>query len=285
VRAFINAGFGERLAESDLRFVEMLGADGVRQDFPASLADIDGLLMNAVLRVSSMGPPARRCIAIADPDCRDLVETTRRVIAAVERFGLRDRVIVEIGNEPNRRVSAADYADALRAIAVSRPAGVELITGGISNLGNAELRWLDAVLGPLDALLLSTLPLLGVGFHSYRDGLPYQPRPDFRTRGEEFEVLRIMARGRPLYHTEGGWSMVRRRRCPLFWMWKGLSAREVGARWQAELRILADNDVRTACVYQLNDGPRNVPDDCFGLRTNRGVAKESSAMLAAVLPL
>jgi hypothetical protein len=286
VRAYVNAGFGSPLTQATLAFIEQVGFHGPRQDVPVE-RDAAALLANALGRATTTGPSPRSCVAIADPECRNLVISTMRVLDAVARLGAQDRVVVEIGNEPNLKVSAADYSEALRAIVIlcQRWPNVEIVTGGISNVGDRELAWLDAVLGPLDVFLLANAPKLGVAFHSYRDGRSDTPRPGFRSRGEEMEVLRIKARGRPLYHTEGGWSMVRRRRWPFFWLWRGLGAREVGARWQEELRLLAAHDVRTACVYQINDGPTNTPDNRFGLRDYRGVPKESSAMLAAVLPL
>jgi len=269
--SYLNAGFGEFLSEEDLMLIRDLGYMGIRQDIRLgySYEFVKALVENAL--------PVPNSKAIFIVEARGAQDLAQRVAVATRTLGAGSRCVVEVGNEPDTdeywRYHPEEFgqlvSDTAAMVERTDPALV-VISGGITSTSKDALSWLRAAAHYIPATC-------GIGFHTYRSGPPATPLPGFRSRGDEFDMLREVAGGRTLYNTEFGWSTKPKSKgFPLCWVKTGLSNETAAAYLFSEIGINRANGVQSICVYQLNDPPSG-PE--FGIRYLDGTLKPQSQVL------
>jgi len=288
----INAGFGEPIA-GEFPFFERIGAAAVRQDLFAhgDTAPIEALVAefsNRPMRALFM-LAGGKMQAADGPDRIEphvLAARARRVVEAARAAGLQQYAL-EVGNEPDIAHDGyasrpQDFAEAVRQVhAVVRPLGFEgdIISGGVSNLNERGLAYLQAMLSapvvPADVV---------IGFHRYPEaGRGAEvPHRGFESRAAEFEALAALVGGRRVACTEFGYhtaedrvgTFSRRRR----------SESDVADSVQWDLNFFAQRNVLLAAIYQLNDGTRDVAEERYGVRRLDGTLKPVAEMLSARRP-
>ena len=285
----INAGFGDPVA-GEFPFFERIGVAAVRQDLFAhgETAPIEALVAEFSNR------PARAVfmlaggkMQVADGSHRIephvLAARARRVVEAAHAAGL-EQYSLEVGNEPDIAHDGyasrpQDFAEAIRQVhAVVRPLGFDgdLVTGGISNLNERGLTYLQSMLAapsvPADVV---------VGFHRYPEGGrgSRAPHPGFESREEEFEALAGLAGGRRVACTEFGYHTAEDRMGVLGS--RRRSESEVAEAVQWDLDFFGQHGVLLAALYQLNDGVGDVAEDRYGIRRTDGTLKPVADALVA----
>jgi hypothetical protein len=201
----------------------------------------------------------------------ELAAWTTTVVQTARTAGLTDYAL-EIGNEPDIAHPGyadrpQDFAEAVRqcheAARANGFAGA-VITGGISNLNNRGFRYLSAMLA------VPTLPVndLVFGFHRYPESGrgPLAPHDRFKSREDEWTMLRQLVGARPVACTEFGYHTAKSR--PLT-----LTNSDVADAVFWDLNFFAERLVPLAVVYQLNDGPTDDWIDRYGVRTLDGTWK------------
>jgi hypothetical protein len=288
----INAGFGDPIAV-EFPFFEQLGVAVVRQDLFAhgDAAPIEALVAEFSNR------PARALFMLAGgkmqtPDGSNRIEPqvlaarARRVVEAAQAVGLQTYSL-EVGNEPDIAHDGyasrpQDVADAIRQVhAVVRPLGFEgdIITGGVSNLNQRGLEYVQAMLStpavPADVV---------VGFHRYPEsGRGAQaPHKGFESRDEEFDALEGLVSGRRVACTEFGYHTAEDRMGVFGHRRRSESEVAESVRW--DLDFFGQRGVLVAALYQLNDGTRDVAEERYGVRRLDRTLKPVAEMLSARRP-
>ena len=285
----INAGFGEPIA-GEFPFFERIGAAAVRQDLFAhgDTAPIETLVAefsNRPMRAVFMLAGGK--MQVADGSNRIephvLAARARRVVEAAQAVGLQQYGL-EVGNEPDiAHVGYAsrpqDFAEAIRQVhAVVRPLGFEgdLITGGVSNLNQRGLEYVQS--------MLSTLAVpadVVIGFHRYPEAGrgAEAPHRGFESRDEEFEALASLVGGRRVACTEFGYHTAEDRMGSFGHRRRSESEVADSVRW--DLSFFAKRHVLLAAIYQLNDGTRDVAEERYGIRRLDGTLKPVADALVA----
>jgi len=285
----INAGFGDPIA-AEFPFFAQLGVGVVRQDLFAhgDAAPIEALVAEFSDRSTcALFMLAGGKMQVADGSNRIephvLAARARRVVEAAHAVGLQ-RYSLEVGNEPDIAHDGyasrpQDFVEAIRQVhAVVRPLGFEgdLITGGISNLNERGLKYLQSLLAaaavPADVV---------VGFHRYPEaGRGHRaPHPGFESREEEFEALAGLATGRRLACTEFGYHTAEDR-MGVFGN-RRRSESEVAEAVQWDLDFFGQRGLLLAALYQLNDGAADVAEERYGIRRPDGTLKAVADALVA----
>ncbi len=181
---------------------------------------------------------------------------------------------IEVGNEWDQSVDPDEAGAAWEEVARRAPAGVTIVTAGITSLSSDSLAWLRKAMPALP--WLSTMVC---GFHAYTSAILNEGN-----RRAELQQLRSIIGDRRAWNTETGWHMASKAKpFPLCWSRApGLSEEQVLANLTADVRIHAEYGVETYTVYQLNDGPRDTPEDRYGIRTMDGRWKKQAALPGAV---
>jgi hypothetical protein len=288
----INAGFGDPLV-GEFPFFERLGVDVVRQDL---FAHGEGAPVEALVAEFS-NQPTKALFMLAGgkiqvPDGSNRIEPhvlaarARRVVEAAQAVGLQG-YLLEVGNEPDIAHDGyasrpQDFAEAIRQVhAMVRSLGFEgdIITGGVSNLNQRGLEYLQSMLSttvvPRDVVL---------GFHRYPEAGrgAVTPHKGFASRDDEFKALERIRGDRRVACTEFGYhtaedrvGMFERRR---------RSDAEVVDSVRFDLDFFAPRGVLLAALYQLRDGDRDVPEERYGIRRADGTLKPvADALLARAL--
>jgi hypothetical protein len=269
LNVYLNAGFGEPLSAEDHDLIRSWGFDGIRQDVKDSGA-IPALVENSRLQ--------KRCIFVVDIGQAAFLAAL--VAQEIIKYGLEDASAIEIGNEVDATPMRPEEfgLTVCRAYEAVRTLGpVNLISGGVTNTTVKAFNWLGEA--------LEVIPEeVGIGYHAYRNGTPFQAHDGFKARRDEFKRLREIAGDREIWHTEGGWHTAEKTKpFPMCFQKERLTSQEVGNRLVAELRLNEQAGARSFTVYQLNDGPTDTPIDRYGLRTQSGQVKPSALMLADAL--
>lgn len=285
----INAGFGAPLAP-DLPVLEQIGFDFVRQDVRVQRTDAD----IQELLTEFLGRPISLLVLVEGGDIghdrgarvepHELAAHAVRVWRIARNIGLLD-LRFEIGNEPDLahadyRTRPQDFAvavqqarDALRGAAFAG----DIISGGIANLGAANLDYLEGMLqaGLPDDVI--------IGFHRYPRGMgPRTPQKGFSSRDAEWRALMRLVDGRPVACTEFGHHTAPRPFGVFFR--KRVSDVQVADHVMFDLDFFEARGCRMAAVYQLNDGQRDdVHLDRYGIRGTDGIFKDVAIRLQARL--
>jgi hypothetical protein len=290
----INAGFGDPIA-GEFPFLQRIGVAAVRQDLFAhgESAPIEALVAEFSNR------PMHGVFMLAGgkmqiPDGSNRIEPhvlaarARRIVEAAQAVGL-ERYSLEIGNEPDIAHDGyasrpQDFAEAVRQVhAVVRPLGFagDLISGGVSNLNERGLKYLQSMLStsivPADVVL---------GFHRYPEGGrgAEAPHKGFKSREEEFEALESLTGGRRVACTEFGYHTAEDRMGRFGHRRRSESEVADSVRW--DLDFFARHNVLLAAIYQLNDGIRDVGEERYGVRRLDGTLKPvADALVARALKL
>lgn len=286
MRVGLNAGFGDPLA-SELAGIAAHGFALVRQDVYAKSTDLNVDLIrefvNAPLGAIFLIGGGK--IQVSDGSRRiephELAQMTKSVVACANEVGLLDYAI-EIGNEPDiahpgYSERPQDFAEAIRqSHDAARQSGFtgEIISGGISNLNDRGLTYLDTMLD------CESFPAVTIGFHRYpEEGRgPRAPHDSFRSRDDEFGVLQHIADNAPVACTEFGYHTAAAR--PLTLTDIAVAGCVLWDLAFYETRF--DANISLACVYQLNDGPTENYIDRYGIRYSNGNWKPVAQAIAAV---
>ena len=119
------------------------------------------------------------------------------------------------------------------------------LSPSISNLDEDSLEYLEKMALPVGA---------EVSFHRYPPGKDFwSAHRGFRGRTEEVDALKTIARGAPLWHTEGGWAEINRDYT--------LTELEVAERMGSEVRFWRDAGVECFTAYQINSATIYAGDD------------------------
>jgi hypothetical protein len=271
--ASICAGFGDPIGRESHIMLARLGFDRARQDVrgPGDARAIVADFVDSPLRALFVaGGGANDDLARKDPSA---ILWTCRAVAEEALAQELQGVAIEAGNEldacslyrddPDR--AGRLWQDAEAAIRLVN-ADIEVITGGVTNLSSSALSWLDRAILAAPALT----PEAVVGFHSYREN-PRAPKAGFPSREAEMGELARIARGRRTWCTEVGYHTASGRGC-LGRKTKGLTDQQVEDFCYAEQAWFLAFDIDLAW-YQINDGPKDVPLDRYGIRRTDGTLK------------
>jgi hypothetical protein len=269
----INAGFGDPIA-GEFPFFERIGVAAVRQDL---FAHGDTVPIEALVAEFSNRPTraifmlAGGKMQVADGSNRIephvLAARAGRVVEAARAVGLQQHLRSATSSTSRTtatRVAAADFAEAIRQVhAVVRPLGFEgdLITGGVSNLNQRGLAYLQS--------MLTTPAVPGdvvIRFHRYPEaGRGAEvPHRGFESRDEEFEALAGLVGGRRVACTEFGYHTAEDRMGAFSRRRRSESEVADSVRW--DLNFFAQRHVLLSAIYQLNDGTRDVAEERYGVR-------------------
>ncbi len=264
MRTYLNAGFGALIGAADLALIRSLGFQGTRQDVRLAedagplAAELAGAGLSAILVLDQATWPAARSIA-----------------EAVTAAG--GSVAFEVGNEldgvQDPRAYALAFGVVERGIRDAVP-DATVITAGIRSLRRECVGWLRTVIGTGQISERAC-----VGYHTYRATAPGVACEGYARREDEYDALRDAVRGRRLWMTEIGWSTAPRKSGGLAGClgrtWR-YSDGEVADFLDYELRLNRDQGSESFVVFQLNDGPRDVNEGRFGIRTLAGDLKPSA---------
>lgn len=184
----------------------------------------------------------------------DLLQHVRDVCTKLRDLGLGARdLALEIGNEPdlahkrwkrNPEELGKLYKEAV-GIVKSFSATWRCLSPSISNLDADSLDYLDRM-----ELQCGS----EIAFHRYPNGKDFwNAQRGFRTREDEVFELKRIAKGAPLWHTEGGWAEENGDH--------KLTELEVADRMADEYRFWRDNGVMAWTAYQINSGHIYAGDD------------------------
>ena len=252
LRCGLNAGFGETIAHELFGITEHRFTD-VRQDLtPVMSPETLRSLMNE-LRASSICPlwiMRENQIAYAKP---------------CER--------VEFYNEPNLNGFTPEmYAEAWNRVAgFAYDRNVVLFAGSISNLNKSALSWLRQTWARM------TVKPRYVSVHRYAEvtGGSQKPHSGFANREQEVDALRQIVGDATIALTEFGYHTGARK----LWGWwplKPYTDAQVAHYVTEEWQFWSSQNIESAYLYQLNDGPSTQPDERYGIRTFAGVWKPSA---------
>lgn len=294
MKLYINAGFGELIGAEMLDALRQRGFAGVRQDIPdaasapAFCREIADSGLNAILLVAGgkMGTAGR---GMPPQDIAALADATAR---AARDTGLFDagRAVIEIGNEPDIAYTydskPALFAEAVRTSearvrAVSDTAVV--VTGGVTTTNKNGLNYIAA------AVRAGLPPHCAIGYHTYRTAtIPEAAHSGFASRDSEFERLRKLAAGRPIWCTETGWHTAPskvKRFFGLFSETVQFTDDQVADFAAREIEINRRNGAIGFVWFQLNDGrDANQYEQRFGIRTLDGQWKRVADKIGALGP-
>ncbi len=199
-------------------------------------------------------------------------EAVRLAVAICGIYPSPPPFAIEVGNEWDQSVDPDEACYAWEQVAKMAPPAVTIVTAGITSLSSDSLSWLRKA-----SLFWS--PDLVCGFHGYTGSTLNEGN-----RRSELQQLRSIIGVREAWNTETGWHMASKTKpFPLCWSKApGLSEEQVLANLTADVRIHAEYGVETYTVYQLNDGPRDAPEDRYGIRATDGRWKQQ-AVLPAML--
>lgn len=173
--------------------------------------------------------------------------------------------LFEYGNEPDLQYTPAEYAASLRyLIPIADERGIDLITGGISNLTPKAIQWLAEVLKRVPQIA-------NIAFHRYPHGDNFEtPHPGYSSRLAEWQALEAVIGTRVPWLTEFGYNTGVRKSGWWFWTkYKQWTDQQVAEMVTKEWQFWEDK-VEAACIYQLNDGSSLTDDESnFGIRYTR----------------
>lgn len=224
MQGYLNAGFGEMLGEDWLNKIYNIGFAGIRTDIfsHSRKAIVDEL--GTFKKLSPIFLFGGGNMEGWTPDTfKEQVALVSKQITD-EGYFTDIPVYFEIGNEPDIAVSYwkrnpsrlnETYWDCYQ-IAKSINNKIEVITGGISNLNDHGLDWLETYMA-------DPIPAGGiVGFHRYSNGPNMRdPHNGFESRADEFNRLQASTGAHKLFCTETGHSQGPHgvnRGFPLCWM-------------------------------------------------------------------
>jgi hypothetical protein len=234
-----------------LAAVKRLGYDGVRRDVP------DPNYIPSILEEGSAAKLETLLLLNATPSvCR---------YWAPMLGSFPPGQMVEVGNEWDTKHTAADAKDAW--LECLKYLGQRMITGGISSLGNAPLKWLEKAWDP-------SFPNLG--FHPYRTTEP----PDSGVM-ERIQQLRRIAPAAKLWNTECGWHTCKSKKSCFRSV--QFSEEQVAQFLKEDIGYHEKAFCESYTVYQLNDGPGDCVsyENHFGIRRVDGTWKPSAYILEA----
>jgi hypothetical protein len=292
MRAFLNAGFGEPVGRTSLRFIKDIGFAGIRQDIPWGappeyreelLHELADAGLGAILIIMGNleycnGGEIKKLPENWRPSGIQIADYARDV--SIQAAGYLKRWYLEIGNEPNLENHGGDLAKDPKRFGrwlhtVSRKVweaipDAQIISGGVCGLHRRSLDYLEKALSvftePLDERMI-------IGFH------PYRPEKSFEESREDIEEnlgrLRGMIDGRRFAVSETGWHSAPQRwgtwPCTHEVQWNDEQIAGF-VEWDLDFWQRAGSELY--CYFQLNDGPNeNDPEHCFGIRDMEGRAK------------
>ena len=254
-----------------MRYLRGLEFDGLRRELPV-IADAAPMLnahRDANLRLN---------LLVDAPEPTFAVERCRRAAHFLRMENARrEEVAIEVGQRWDVRNR---YVPPQEAGRIWRNAALEIenelpdaivITGGISSLSDRSLWWVSAA---LDAMGREVN--VSVGFQPYRPNRAQWDAPD---RGVELRRLRAAAMGRRLWCTEAGWHTAPRpQKFPFYFIRRRWSEKQVGDFLFRDVLAHTAAGVEAYTVRELDDGPRDVAGERFGIRKRDGNWKEASLM-------
>ena len=273
MRAYLNTNFGDPIGRDLLALMRELRFDGPRQDIKDCAdggleAEIAEAGMASILMLRTETWTAQLA------DLPKLIDTIYGAAAGMP-------VALEPGNELDGKMPALTYAKLfaeVERIVRKRQPDATIITAGIRDCGHGPLRWLRTV---LSTGLVSEQSC--VGFHTYRETPPGVPRSGFARREDELDLLRQVAGGRRLWHTEMGWSTAPRdaKGCAGWFGRKwSYTDEQVAEFLDYEYQIIRDFGSESFVLFQANDGERNDNEGRFGIRDYAGNLKPSAHVVA-----
>ena len=274
------AGFGDPLGNDLHVLIASLGLFEVRQDvrLPGDARVLVNDFVDSPLApIFVVGGGANDDLARKDPQA--ILLTCRAVAEEVRDQDLL-RVAIEIGNELDAcSIYAKDpdqagrlWQDAEAAIRTVR-GDIMVVTGGVTNLSSTALSWLDRAMTAAPGLSTEAI----IGFHSYREN-PNTPKEKFKTRAAEMVELNRIGRGRDAWCTEVGYHTASGRGC-FGRKTKGLTDQQVEEFCLSELSWFKQLGI-SLVWYQLNDGPKDMALDRYGIRRTDGTFKPVAGCFA-----
>lgn len=260
---YLNSGFGEMLGEVWLNKIYDLGFAGIRTDILKNWRPVVDEL-GKFEKLSPIFLFGGGNMSEWSPEYfKDTVVTVAKHIKDNGYF-LNRPVYFEIGNEPdiavrewreNPRRLNDTFWDCYQLAKTTRN-DIKVITGGISNLNQRGLDYLDEFMQesiPNNAI---------VGFHRYSNGVDVStPHSGFQSRPHEMNRLRAIAGENRLFCTETGLSQGPHKVSkgfPLCWLnntvW--LSEVEQGEAIETEWKFYQKYNIEGMVWYQLRDGLR-----------------------------
>ncbi len=302
MRLYVNV-WGDSPMGADLaQVIGRIGFEGVRRDVLSAegadglCGDLAGTSLHPILLVGSgdLGKMQRNGAAMTPREIADLAGAAAR---AAKRAGLFDReppAAIELGNEPN--IASAMYANDARRFGELLRIGTQevmsvsdratVISGGIWKTSQSALDYLAK------ALDVEVPEACHVGYHPYREeSEPEVPSPGFGSRDAEFQKLKAIAAGRPIWCTECGWHTGLQPRYLQIWKWKLKVGTfqyrdvDVAAFTQREVRLNWQHGARGYVFYQLFDGPTPNSSDRFGILRYPTETRELKPVADVIRPL
>jgi len=250
VKVFLNV-YDYPTDPETLAAVKRLGYDGVRRDVP------DPSYISSILAEGSAAKLETLLLVNASPE----------VVAnwVPELVFLPESQLVELGNEWDSRYSPEEAKEVwLYANSFLKK---QMITGGISSLGNKSLEWLKKAWDH---------SFWKLGFHPYRTTEP----PDSGVM-ERIGMLRKIAPAAQLWNTECGWHTCKSKKSCFRSV--QFSEEQVAQFLKEDIEYHQRAFCESYTVYQLNDGPGDciTYENHFGIRRVDGTWKPSAYILEA----
>ncbi len=197
-------------------------------------------------------------------------EAVRLAVAICGIYPSPPTFAIEVGNEWDQSVDPDEACYAWEQVAIAAPPAVTIVTAGITSLSSDSLAWLRKAL-----TTPPWRPSIVCGFHGYTSAILNEGN-----RRSELQQLRSIIGDRVAWNTETGWHMAGRKKSfPLCWQKEpGLTEEQVLANLKADVRLHAEAGVDTYTVYQLNDGPKDVAEDRYGIRAIDGRWKRQASL-------
>jgi hypothetical protein len=275
----INAGFGDPIAP-DLPFIEQVGFQMVRQEIPFGADDVRIRLLVGEFVSQALTPlfllaggkMSRPDGGRVEPN--EIADLGSAVINAANSLGLTEFAL-EIGNEPD--IAHAGYSarpqDFAAAISQTRDraraAGFSgtIITGGVSNLNQRGIAYLQGTLAPHGFAFPDDVT---IGFHRYPEKAAYSdtPHDGFASRDDEMAALKQLSGAHAVGCTEFGYHTAPEKRF-LFWTTRR-SDDKVADSVMFDFDFFNRWDCEMAVLFQLNDGPSDTAEGRYGIRTSAG---------------
>jgi hypothetical protein len=206
---YLNAGFGDLLGNKRLEKIASLGFTGIREGSDGSLKSYLAVVkeLGEFEILSPIFLFGGGYMEYATPEMFYTYTTQVAKMIKINGYFQGVPVYFEIGNEPdiavpqwrqNPKHLADTFWEVYQAVK-SIHGEIELITGGISNLHDHGLDWLEE-------FLLAGVPAKAIiGFHRYPNGYMIEkPHDGFASREHEMNRLQALADGRRLLCTETG---------------------------------------------------------------------------------
>jgi hypothetical protein len=291
MKGWINAGFGNVLGKVWLDKIHNLGFAGIRTDIDIRWK----LVVDELGMYNKLSPVFLFGGGYMEGWTKDdFISYTTLVARHIIENGYFDDTTVyfEIGNEPDIAVREwrenpkwlnTTFWECYQAVK-SIDKGIEIVTGGVSNLTQNALKWQEDFL--LDKIPQNAI----VGFHRYPNKYSItKPHDGFATREHEWNRLKSLTGEHRLFCTETGLSMGPyrvARSFPLCWLNENywLTQQEQGTALEHEWNFYRRRDVVGMVWYQHLDGPdRNNIYDNYGLYTKNGVEKYGCSVVRRIL--